>query len=1132
MQFDTNKEKYIASLRRVFLAGEMDSEKGNKILSRKLKVLELSVDEAEVIKKDLLKRYNHFEELLDDLSADGDLGELELEEIEEFKDDLNITDEEEAYFLKKAGISEVGEIIEVKNELEVLPFEQTYHFSGTNHSITIDPSKKTDGFFFAMKATYMGCLTRFDNDYYAINDLRDFNSRKIVTLFYSNFGTYFDFVHNYAVDVLKIDTIAKDDLVKAFDLYKLADIGEYFNDIRSEMVDRVEMNDYNRKASRGSSTMLGVGNIGFMAGIAAFSGARSISRSIGDSNSNRKLASNLSDEAREIFLGTSNKLMRIFTDGMVNLYTILSNTSGGHLRNIKDIMSDDTNSDALKGNFEKQFDINRELYIEKYLKALMLNPLNPDSYECLEDAFGNNNSAKKVLYEIAMQYPIMSYNMDHYRSKVNYYDFLIKKNDIFKTDNDSLKAVFKELYSDFITGSFTENLYVKATKNTGLLKRISNVELEESNHLLAYYEFENNAITFGLYGLYLISSDVSCIKYNEIKDVGVVNQKLIITTITENEYDINVTSANNIMIEKICDYVLYLKAYWQDNSAAISEVKSILNAQSVQVVDQSILGLLDINPPVMYQLKYILPSYYYNEKWQSLNGTSYINDDQYKDCQALAEILSLDAKAVLKIEQPTRDRYYLKSLNQFSDELPSRETLMALATKFQVSKELMYASEINLFETGITFEAKELDVFILSEYKKLIFNKQYIDSLFNNQYFDRDFKLDDRCEDEKVMFAHNSKKDRGDSIVITNKAVIINTKRHMYTDITRVYNDGRKMTIVTSKGNLQYIFTKANTMSFMKLLVEITQLINGAYKSTEEYKQRLDINLDKKSFEAHIVGAGDNYFGHKLFLNKEENELEFEIASVVYDTLSDADQLLFIIYNAEEDSLDDIEDVTMITGLKWACSLEFIIVNNVKIMYEDIDELTYSEEHMLINSNGQQYNLPIDLIKHAKDLHQLMNGYYKIKKSEKEIFDSRVDNVLEIVTSLSNTLEKNEAIDCFIGDYLNKSKLDVFVKVYNSKFRDRLELDDVVGFYDDTISRNGKKGYAVTFEGVYSLLSSEKGFIPFDELSETPKVDSIFNTKIFLQRDETKHELYMTGVKNPEYMYKLIKNIYDFYEEE
>ena len=91
----TELEKFLASLRRVLFQGEFGTEKGWSILQRRARVLGLDPKQMEDMVRKQLDKYGEYVGLLEDLSyGEVELTEFDLEEIDAFQDDLELTSEE------------------------------------------------------------------------------------------------------------------------------------------------------------------------------------------------------------------------------------------------------------------------------------------------------------------------------------------------------------------------------------------------------------------------------------------------------------------------------------------------------------------------------------------------------------------------------------------------------------------------------------------------------------------------------------------------------------------------------------------------------------------------------------------------------------------------------------------------------------------------------------------------------------------------------------------------------------------------------------------------------------------------------------------------------------------------------
>ncbi len=441
------KEKYLDSFRRVYFDGDYEIDAGKNILSRKAKVLKLDDQNCKSLEKQSLEKYEEFKGLLKDIDISKELTENQKKEIKEFQGDLELTDYE-VEELEKIVLKELDSHLSLKDENDKVKdflvktkeknseeFEEK-SISNTNLVIKIPSITIHDKFFYGYKALADKSKENFFIEYFNLDHISSYTASNIGKIFYKTFSPFLDVIHKYLVDELNFITYRKEDLFKFFNLSKLEEITDNFQEVAERINLAVEYDKMERKSARGSSSTFAYGSLGFMALVGAVNAAGNAAGSISDSWANSNYASKLNKQGLNLCRETASDIEDILNIGILQLYDAVYPIASGIGRSSLDILNAQKDASSIMDNSKHLKDKDDTKYINRLLQIIYTNPYYSYAYFELCNSLSNDNfSGKLDVLEFGLKFELFKDIKEKYNEQISLLNYEL---DIIDIKNKNL----------------------------------------------------------------------------------------------------------------------------------------------------------------------------------------------------------------------------------------------------------------------------------------------------------------------------------------------------------------------------------------------------------------------------------------------------------------------------------------------------------------------------------------------------------------------------------------------------------------------------------------------------------------------------------------------------------------------
>ncbi len=399
-----NIGKYIETVKRIYIKGELDTKKGRKILDAKIKVFNLSKEEAEKIENKLIEKYNSLEEFILDLIDTNDKDILtndDIDEIYEFAQDLELSSEETNYLLDKVD-NNGEESQQLDKDTDIIEVDKTDSFFNvvTIGNLEFKHAKNIKDYKVAMKI-----YSKIDESYVEfakciskISDRKMFTYSYISEIYSNTVLKQIIDLHPLMIKEKFIDLDMSIEMLVSL-LCKTEYISEFCKIIKQgndNFNNNVELMKKVNKYSRATSNSMAYGNVG---SILLYNGVSSLLNSASDGIKNIKFKSEQDKimysyirEAMEVFI------YELFNDTCNNLkILIMSNEQKNHIhlewmqKEKEWVENVNKNLDSTKTLISKEDQIN------KLVECINRYPFNEDSYLRLYDLLEDTDLKIKLI---------------------------------------------------------------------------------------------------------------------------------------------------------------------------------------------------------------------------------------------------------------------------------------------------------------------------------------------------------------------------------------------------------------------------------------------------------------------------------------------------------------------------------------------------------------------------------------------------------------------------------------------------------------------------------------------------------------------------------------------------------------
>ncbi|CEQ11107.1 Uncharacterised protein [[Clostridium] sordellii] len=380
-------EKYVETLKRIYIKGELNSKKGEKILKAKARICNLSEEHSQNLKEEVILNFEELENFITDLMESNEGLELydeDITEIYEFSKDLNLTQEDAKHFIDKLTldntINQIQNKIEESEEIKSENFEVIFidnielkHPKNINiYKPIIYINEVIEESHINFSEEILKLKNRFDFTY---NNVMKIYKYTVIDEIYK-LHTYF-LKENLICDEIDSNTVVKIlcgriDLIEGF--------CQSINEINNEAMDKMELMKYINKIE-GSNKSIVYGDVG---SIIAYNSINGIFNGISNGLKKAKFKSELDKVIYSFILNQVEYLVNTLIDetykslmnmkqaglykGYTDIYIMKSNKQESealieNMNKIKDTMSEDEKICKIVCALEK-YPFNENAYIE------------------------------------------------------------------------------------------------------------------------------------------------------------------------------------------------------------------------------------------------------------------------------------------------------------------------------------------------------------------------------------------------------------------------------------------------------------------------------------------------------------------------------------------------------------------------------------------------------------------------------------------------------------------------------------------------------------------------------------------------------------------------------------------------
>jgi chemotaxis protein histidine kinase CheA len=1104
----TELEKFLASLRRVLFQGEFGTEKGWSILQRRARVLGLDPKQMEDMVRKQLDKYGEYVGLLEDLSyGEVELTEFDLEEIDAFQDDLELTSEEaellkdwyqqgreipaleggeEAQPEAPAAVDEAQEDVEDEEPQqeqaqpeEYSPYTKT-PIPGTSYVLETRRNNPGEVFYYRYSTVLRLCYNKFVQSVSNLDSASDFNRKKLYRITMECVEPLIDEAHHFMVRVFEIMTVSRDSLYEFLELDTIAEIGARCEAVAAEIEAAIREDKMLRKGS-GSSTTIGVGSLGFMAAVAAFQGIKGVSRSVSNARANEQYARHLNQQALSIFRDQASKLLDAFASGAIRLFDVIATTKS--LPTFEEISRLEDRSEAIVEN-AAAFKADQEKYIEHMVSALSYNPFNMEAYLELQSCF--TGEAQLVILNQARRHALFKKDEDKLDDMIAKAQYALEAaaavppefgqlRELMLQWMEGVSAQFAPHHFSLKTGDELAGYADQFAQSTGLaLNRES---------ILGQWITERTTWFLGTAGAYVIEGDsYYTIPYLDLISLDYnARRRELLVRMGHGQVTLGLGKQCG-SVPSVIKFLNGAKNLWADLEGQADELTLFNQAREAGLEQLHDLAsrILEGAEFTRIRFAYTSPEHYYTEKWQQANEEGYPEPEVLAGLAQLQQKLGLEQEAVKKIEQELRTQYYRERVKEAAQMQLSyqelTERLQELRDEFTPPLSVVVESELESFRVLITVPLDQV-----GKQQRPLLEKHYLEHLGEADKEDPDLAA--HLQDLRDAFGIHPYQAMKREEEVLGEAYSVDPQSYAVAEFAlQKYGELGKKPFGSKFYNLLEDQVEEKLANALR-----------AYGPELEEGELLLFLLDDTVFGSAKEGfviSDRRIFGSKA----QPTELK---------------DIIRVIEQSHDFRLDKLDGSTSIPAATLRNEPLF-----VDFLHEVI-EFAKGEQAGAAHPVGDDQ---------APAVEEALQEQNEPAGADVEIYIAREVRRLEEAVQKLN--DRNVAV---LGS-IPKDRLATLLANFNFRHREsKVKEEHVLAFYDDTVFGSGKKGFLMTPTGFAVYMGKNQGFVRFADLVEPPQYnEGVVNSGIILKTADKVVDLYCTGLKGPQLLCELASLLHHF----